>query len=192
MGKIMAQLVVTESERRERPKARQPAHSSHLLQPLNVGCFSPLKRAYRREIEGLIRNHNNHITKLEFLPAVKAAYDRLSTSTNTCSAFAGAGLIPHKSTPPAAVVDALWQARAPSNVPELEAHSTRIHERVRKHKSSSPASMIEMLDQIQKEAEIVMLSAELMRDQINGFEKVDKAASARRQHKKSVYNIKKC
>jgi hypothetical protein len=25
-----------------------PPHSSHLLQPLNVGCFSPLKTAYGR------------------------------------------------------------------------------------------------------------------------------------------------
>ncbi|KAF2174716.1 DDE-domain-containing protein, partial [Zopfia rhizophila CBS 207.26] len=25
-----------------------PAHSSHILQPLDVGCFWPLKRAYRR------------------------------------------------------------------------------------------------------------------------------------------------
>ncbi|KAF1924196.1 CENP-B protein, partial [Didymella exigua CBS 183.55] len=45
-----------------------PPHSSHLLQPLDVGCFSPLKRAYSREIEALIRHHINHITKLEFLP----------------------------------------------------------------------------------------------------------------------------
>jgi hypothetical protein len=48
---------------------------SHLLQPLDVGCFSPLKRAYSREIESLIRDHINHITKLEFLPALKAAYN---------------------------------------------------------------------------------------------------------------------
>ncbi|KAF1925377.1 DDE-domain-containing protein, partial [Didymella exigua CBS 183.55] len=28
-----------------------PPHSSHLLQPLDVGCFSLLKRAYSREVE---------------------------------------------------------------------------------------------------------------------------------------------
>src|SRR4030081_427431 len=28
-----------------------PPHSSHLLQPLDVGCFAPLKRAYGRLIE---------------------------------------------------------------------------------------------------------------------------------------------
>lgn len=101
-----------------------PAHSSHLLQPLDVGCFSPLKRAYSREIEGLVRhhiNHINHITKLEFLPAVKAAYDRSFTPANIQSAFQGSGLIPHQPdvvlskldvqlrtpTPPTVVEDAL-------------------------------------------------------------------------------------
>jgi hypothetical protein len=32
-----------------------PAHSSHLLQPLDIGCFSPLKRAYGSLIEKLAR-----------------------------------------------------------------------------------------------------------------------------------------
>jgi hypothetical protein len=70
-----------------------PPHSSHLLQPLNVGCFSPWKRAYSCEIEALIRHHINHITKLEFLPAFKVAFDRSFTSANICSAFRGAGLV---------------------------------------------------------------------------------------------------
>jgi hypothetical protein len=48
-----------------------PPHSFYLLQPLDVGCFSPSKRAYSREIEALIRHHINHITKLEFLPALR-------------------------------------------------------------------------------------------------------------------------
>jgi hypothetical protein len=41
-----------------------PAHTSHLLQPLDVGCFSPLKKAYSRQVESLIQDHINHITKL--------------------------------------------------------------------------------------------------------------------------------
>ena len=44
-----------------------PPHSSYLLQPLNVRCFSPLKRAYGREIEGFMKSLVNHITKAEFL-----------------------------------------------------------------------------------------------------------------------------
>jgi hypothetical protein len=64
-----------------------PPYLSYLLQPLNVSCFSLLKRAYSREIEALIRHHINHITKLEFLLAFKAAFARSFTAANICSAF---------------------------------------------------------------------------------------------------------
>jgi hypothetical protein len=177
---------------------RMPPHSSHLLQPLDVGCFSPLKRAYSREIESLIRNHINHVTKLEFLPAVKAAYDRSFTPANIHSAFQGAGLVPlqpdvvlskldvqlRTPTPPAALIETPWEARTPSNVRELEAQSTLIRERVRRHKSSSPASIIEAITQLKKGAEVMMLSAELMRDRIASLEKANEAASARKQRKR--------
>jgi hypothetical protein len=101
-----------------------PPHSSYLLQPLDVGCFSPLKRAYSREVESLMRDHINYITKLEFLPAFKAAFDRSFTPVNICSAFQGAGLVPlqpeavlskldvqlRTPTPPAALTEAPWEA----------------------------------------------------------------------------------
>jgi hypothetical protein len=174
-----------------------PPHSSHLLQPLDVGCFSPLKRAYSREVEGLIRHHINHITKLEFLPAFKAAFNRSFTLTNIGSAFRGAGLVPHcpdavlskldvqlRTPTPAALSEALWEARTPSNVRELEAQSTLIRDRVRRHKSSSPASIIEAIDQLKKGAEVMMLSAELMRDRIASLERANEAALARKQRKK--------
>ncbi|KAF7575414.1 hypothetical protein PtrM4_070380 [Pyrenophora tritici-repentis] len=174
-----------------------PPHSSHLLQPLDVGCFSPLKRAYSREVESLIRHHINHITKLEFLPAFKAAFDRAFTPANIQSSFRGAGLVPLQPdavlskldvqlrTPtPAALPEAPWEARTPSNVRELESQSSLIRERVRRHKSSSPASIIEAINQLKKGAEVMMLSAELMRDRITSLERANKAASARRQRKK--------
>jgi hypothetical protein len=44
-----------------------PAHSSHLLQPLDVGCFSPLKRAYGRLIKAKARLGFYSIDKLDFL-----------------------------------------------------------------------------------------------------------------------------
>ena len=174
-----------------------PPHSSHLLQPLDVGCFSPLKRAYSREIEALIRDHINHITKLEFLPAFKAAFTRSFTSANICSAFRGAGLVPLQPdvvlskldvrlrTPtPDALLEAPWEAKTPSNVRELEAQSTLIRDCVRRHKSSSPASIIQAIGQLKKGAEVIMLSAELMRDRIASLERANEAATKRRQRKK--------
>jgi hypothetical protein len=174
-----------------------PPHSSHLLQPLDVGCFSPLKRAYSREIEALIRHHINHITKLEFLPAFKAAFARSFTSANICSAFRGAGLVPLQPdvvlsnldvrlrTPtPAALPEAPWEAKTPSNLCELEAQSTLIRDRIQQHKSSSPALIIQAIGQLKKGAEVMMLSAELMRDQIASLERANEAATKRKQRKK--------
>jgi hypothetical protein len=46
-----------------------PAHSSHLLQPLDVACFSPLKRLYGDEVSALARRRIHHINKETFLPA---------------------------------------------------------------------------------------------------------------------------
>jgi hypothetical protein len=51
-----------------------PAHSSYLLQLLNVRCFSPLKRLYSKAIENLIRRHVTHIMKVEFFSAFKNAF----------------------------------------------------------------------------------------------------------------------
>jgi hypothetical protein len=59
-----------------------PPHSSHLLQPLDVGCFAPLKKAYRDEVNKLMRNQINHVTKQEFLPCFKAAYKKAITPSN--------------------------------------------------------------------------------------------------------------
>jgi hypothetical protein len=173
-----------------------PPHSSHLLQPLDVVCFSVLKRAYSREIESLIRHHINHITKLEFLPAFKAAFIRSFTATDICSAIRGAGLVPLRPeavlskldvqlrTPTPALPEAIWEARTPSNVHELEAQSAFIRDRVRRHKSSSPASIIEAISQLKKGAEVMMLSAELMRDRITSLERANEAVTKRRQRKK--------
>jgi hypothetical protein len=50
-----------------------PPHSSHLLQPLDVGCFGPLKRAYGGLVKAKMRLGFNHIDKLDFLKAYPAA-----------------------------------------------------------------------------------------------------------------------
>ncbi|OCL15345.1 hypothetical protein AOQ84DRAFT_279152, partial [Glonium stellatum] len=52
------------------------------------------------------------------------------------------------------------------------------------HKSSSPAPIIEAIHQLKKGAEVMMLSAELMRDRISTLEKANDAATKRSQRKK--------
>ncbi|KAG6990148.1 Tigger transposable element-derived protein 6 [Fusarium oxysporum f. sp. conglutinans] len=71
-----------------------PAHASHLLQPLDIGCFAVLKKAYGQEIEHLIRCSITHISKTEFFPAFYAAFKATFTESNIRGGFRGAGLAP--------------------------------------------------------------------------------------------------
>ena len=71
-----------------------PAYSSHLLQPLNIGCFGPLKKAYGRQIKTFMQSHIIYISKKDFLPAFKKAFNISMTSSNIQGGFQGAELIP--------------------------------------------------------------------------------------------------
>ncbi|KAK1912730.1 MFS-type transporter clz9 [Pyrenophora teres f. teres] len=95
-----------------------PPHSSHLLQPLDVGCFSLLKRAYSREVESLIRHHINPITKLEFLLVFKAAFDQAFTPANIQSSFHGAGLVPLQPDTVLSKLDVQLRTPTPAALPE--------------------------------------------------------------------------
>ena len=81
-----------------------PPHSSHILQPLNVGCFSPLKKAYGKQIEGLMRGGQTHIMKEDFFPAFQVAFQESMTIQNVQGGFRGTGIIPFN---PQRVLDTL-------------------------------------------------------------------------------------
>jgi hypothetical protein len=70
-----------------------PPHSSHLLQPLDVGCFFVLKQAYGREIEHLMRCSITHVSKTEFSPAFYAAFQATMREGNISAALGGARLV---------------------------------------------------------------------------------------------------
>jgi hypothetical protein len=72
-----------------------PPYSSHLLQLLNVGCFSPLKQAYSDKINSLSQYSTKKIKKEAFLLAFKAAFKKLITKENICAGFRGARLVLH-------------------------------------------------------------------------------------------------
>jgi hypothetical protein len=72
-----------------------PAHTSHILQPLDVSCFGLLKKVYGSQIESKMRLGINHITKEEFLPAFFTAHQQVMTAENIASGFKATGLIPY-------------------------------------------------------------------------------------------------
>jgi len=71
-----------------------PSHSSHILQPLDVGCFSPLKNAYSQLVQKLARNGIFHIDKSDFLDMYYQARTAIFNEKNITSAFRAIGLVP--------------------------------------------------------------------------------------------------
>jgi hypothetical protein len=124
-----------------------PPHSSHITQPLNVGCFAALKKAYRRQAKILMRNQVNHITKTEFLPCFIRAYNAAITPSNLQGGFQGAGLVPFNPeqvissldvklripSPPLPVNNELRQSQTPSNTLEFHPQSTLIQDKFKKY-----------------------------------------------------------
>jgi hypothetical protein len=51
-----------------------PAHSSHLLQLLDIALFGPLKRAYGKQVEKVMRISLTRVSKEDFFPAFKNAF----------------------------------------------------------------------------------------------------------------------
>lgn len=70
-------------------------HASHLLQPLDVGCFAVLKRAYGCLVDKQMRCGFNHIDKLDFLAAYPSARAEAYKPANIQNSFAATGIVPY-------------------------------------------------------------------------------------------------
>ena len=125
-----------------------PPHTSHLLQPLDVGVFGPLKRAYGKLVEGMMVAGNNHIDE-DFLHSYPPARKAVFTQKNICSGFAGVGLKPldqdrvlekitfqlHTPTPPLIEVEGSISSafQTPQNIRQLD-HKVQSLQRTFKRK----------------------------------------------------------
>ncbi|KAI9042945.1 uncharacterized protein KD926_004736 [Aspergillus affinis] len=71
-----------------------PPHSSHKLQPLDVGCFAPLKQLYGQRISDAIQNGIEFIDK-DFLYHYQHVHPKAFSSSNIRSSFQATGLVPY-------------------------------------------------------------------------------------------------
>jgi hypothetical protein len=73
---------------------RLPSHTSHKLQPCDVGVFAPLKAAYRDEAERLFQGGANTVGKQHFTSLYSPAREKAFTKRNITAAWAACGLFP--------------------------------------------------------------------------------------------------
>ena len=178
-----------------------PSHSSHILQPLDVGCFGPLKKAYGREIEGLMKAHITHITKADFLPAFFAAFQASMTEKNIKGGFRGAGIAPFD---PESVLSQLdvklrtpspvegitelpnpWVTKTPNNPTEANSQTDYIKRRISRHQGSSPTSIFTAIDQVSKGACGIMHRMALLQAEIGQLREANATLSKRRRARKT-------
>src|SRR6187402_51779 len=178
-----------------------PPHSSYLTQPLDIGCFSVLKRAYSRQIETFIKAHINHITKVEFFLAFVAAYKELITAQNAQAGFRGAGLVPFN---PEAVLSKLdvklrtptpsrpstantypWVSQTPSNPMEALSQTTLVRNRIARHQGSSPTPLFETVAALAKGTERMAHEMTLLSAEVRTLRAANEALIKRRRAKKA-------
>jgi len=152
-----------------------PPHSSHLLQPLDIGCFAVLKRSYGRLIESKMRVRINHIDKLDFLEAYPSARIEAFKSETIKNSFAAAGLLPFNPdrvllnldirlrtpTPPSSR-GSEWSPKTPSNCVQLQKQASSIKALLRTRSRSPPSPSDRALNQLIKGCQLAMHNAALL------------------------------
>ena len=177
-----------------------PSHSSHLLQPLDVGCFGPLKQAYGKKIEDRVRAGTTHITKDDFFAAFSDAFKESMTKKNIQGGFKGSGLVPfdpehvisklnivlRTPTPPGSLpqTPAPWVSKTPNNPTETSSQSKFIKDRIYRHQGSSPTSIIQAVEHLEKGARGIMHQIALLRSENQMLREENALLSQRRRAKK--------
>ena len=72
-----------------------PPNTTHLSQPLDKGCFGPLKMAWRQTChEYMTKNHGRVVTRYQFSALLNKAWMQSMTISNITSAFRTTGIYP--------------------------------------------------------------------------------------------------
>jgi hypothetical protein len=157
-----------------------PSHASHLLQPLDVGCFAVVKRAYGRFVSDLARRGYNHIDKSDFLENYQHARLEAFQSANIIqNSFAASGLVPvdaervlnklnislRTPTPPSSRPSSRssqFTPKTPRTAIQLHKQASMLKDLLHRRSNSPPSPIKTMLDQIIKGSYLSLHGAALL------------------------------
>ena len=169
-----------------------PSHSSHLLQPLDVGCFGPLKHAYGDAVMKLARRAVSHVSKVDFLRAFQSAYTKAFSLDNIRASFKGTGLVPFNPdavlekldiclfTPTPPLVDEVWQSQKPQNTRQFEAQ----HKLIRDQLHDTSPRVQESIEKLAKGAQAMIHSATLICDELSNLQSTAQEQQQRKSRKR--------
>ena len=101
-----------------------PPHLTHLLQPLDVVVFQPLKHYHAKALEAMIRDGVTNISKVEFLSLIEGVRIQAFKKRTILSAFAKTGIHPLEPSRVIEQVQAREAERTPTPPPANYASSS--------------------------------------------------------------------
>jgi hypothetical protein len=181
-----------------------PAHSSHLLQPLDIGCFAVLKRSYGSLVDQKMRLSVNHIDKLDFLAAYPQARIDAFKPDTIRNSFKAAGLVPLN---PEAVLDKLniqlrtltpvperpssrssiYYPTTPANIAQLTKHTISAKTLLKYRSESPPTPTKQVVDQAYKALRQVMTELLFTKQENKGLRaELEKKKKKRRRSNRQI------
>jgi hypothetical protein len=90
-----------------------PTHCSHVLQPLDVSVYAPLKRALGKETDKVARLDSSRVERVQWTEMYMRAHKTAFSMSNICSGWCATGLYPLY---PGVVLDKVGHARESTSV----------------------------------------------------------------------------
>ena len=181
-----------------------PPYLFHLLQPLDIGCFLPLKRAYGHQVETYIQLGRNHIDKLDFIKAFKPAHMAALNASNIRSEFAVTGLIPYNSQrvlshlyyklrtftlfKPETIITIFYIFKTPYIVAEVAQEYTTIKNLLKQRLRNLLSPMEQALKRVVKGCQITIYNAILLISEIKDL-KIINERQKRKRNSKRIYIV---
>ena len=177
-----------------------PAHASHLLQPLEVGVFGPLKRAYGKLLEGRMKAGHNHIDKEDFLSLYPEAREKVFTSANIGQGFAGAGLKPFNKeqvlakitfqlrtpTPPTLEDSAFSAFQTPQNAHQLDSKARSLQKSLSARRHNLSSSPVAHIHHLEKAAQMAMHTNCLLQQEIRTLRAENERKTKKKARRRAI------
>ncbi|EED12744.1 transposon, putative [Talaromyces stipitatus ATCC 10500] len=162
-----------------------PPHSSHLLQPLDVGCFAVLKRHYGQLVEQQMRLGFNHIDKLDFLTAFLKALTGLVTF-NPDRVYQQLTIRLKTPTPPPSRSSDTQSSclQTPQNARQFKRQMTTTKKRISRHTRSSSEAIGEVFTRASKAYEMSINKLTIAQKELHDLRAAHEKEKQKRQKSK--------
>ncbi|EED11542.1 conserved hypothetical protein [Talaromyces stipitatus ATCC 10500] len=177
-----------------------PPHSSHLLQPLDVGCFAVLKRHYGQLVEQRMRLGFNHIDKFDFLTAFPKARTMAYKARTVRNSFIATGLVTFNldrvyqqltvrlktpTPPPSRLSDTQSSClQTPQNPRQFKRQMTTTKKRISRHTRSSSEAIGELFTRASKAYEMSINKLTIAQKELHDLRAAHEREKQKRQRSK--------